>query len=276
MAHPNRSVAAFSERVEGLLERDNVDSFWKCEEALRELLKTNFVIEVLNSELLRIAGSPTYLGDWRPKQLTIYRGPGYTLSLSTFHGSRRYIHTAPFLGMFAPVGGISLEYSRYRLPKNYRNDVFYPNIRLERAGSGSVAVGEVLEIRSREYAYDFNVSESLLVLKFTSEAFESLEWLFNRENLSPWQANDAEVVSTQLRVASYVLGRLAHQSSLETLETLAAHRHHAVRWAAIQGLGRLSRTVALQKLERALSDPHPHIRKAAEKTLRQLSGKVSV
>ena len=67
-----------------------------------------------------------------------------------------------------------------------------------------------------------------------------------------------------------ILGRLAHQSSLEALEQLTSHGHHAVRWAAVQNIGRLSRSVALVKLEQALDDPHPHVRRAAAKSLQQL------
>jgi len=271
--HPSREVADLAEAVEREFDRDEPETFWRCEDAFRTLLASGFAANVLRQELQTIANDPARIGDWQPNQLMVLRGRSYALSVALFESQRRYIHTTPFYAMYAPLGAQALHYDRYRLPANYRNEVFDPSLRLEPAGSGVTRAGEILQLWSREYAYDFHVEQPVLVAKLTTAPFHTLEWLFSKDSLRAWQANDSELPSTQLRVAAYILGRLAHQSSLEPLLTMTTHPHHAVRWAAIQAIGRLSRTEALAQLERAQNDPHPHIRRAAAKTLRQLESR---
>lgn len=271
--HMNREVADFAEAVDRVFVRDEIETFWRCEDAFRRLLDSGFAAEMFRHELRAIVDDATYIGDWQRSQLMVQRGSGFALSLALFETPRRYIHTTPYYGMYAPLGAQGLHYDRYRLPANYRNDVFDPSLRLEPAGSGVTRPGAILQLLSAEYAYDFRVEQPTLVAKFTSAPFHTLEWLFSKDSLRPWQANDSELSSTQLRVAAYILGKLAHQSSLEPLLAMTRHPHHAVRWAAIQAVGRLSRTEALTQLQRAQADPHPHLRRAAAKTLKQLEGK---
>lgn len=266
-------LAHFTAQVDQRFRRDQMESFWSLEEEFRQLAHSDFAQQFVNRELELIRQDPSHLGEWRPNQLVIHRGRGYALSIWLLESERRYIHSTSFLGMCAPIGTESLSYDVYRLPANYRNAIFDPAVRLEPAGSGITAPGGILLLQSDRFAYDFKVRQPLPVLKFASSSFQALEWLFNKDNLHAWQANDSELVWTQLRVAAYILGRLANQSSLEPLELLSTHPHHAVRWAAIQNLGRISRQAALPKLEQALSDPHPHVRRAAAKTLQPSSRK---
>lgn len=265
----------FTRRIDERFDRNDLDTFWGCEEPFRELIASSFVVEAINLQLQQLKENPLHIGDWQPKQFIVHRGAGWALSIALFDSTKAYIHTSPYVGLYAPVGEGVLIYDLYELPRGYRNEVFDPQLKLRRAGSGEVREGEMLRVDSREYAYDFKGSSPALVVKLTCAPFQSLEWLFNKESLYAWQANDAEVRATQARVAAYLLGRLAHQSSLEPLEQLTSHPNHAVRWAAIQNIGRLSQKVALQKLEAALSDAHPHIRRAAEKTLQQLNRKLA-
>ncbi len=269
----NRHLSAFTAAVERKFDPREPATFWQCEQAFRELVRTSFVAELLNDELRMQSTDAAFLPDCRFNQLTLWRGNNCSLAVSLLDRPRRYIHTLPFFAMYAPWGGQELRFERYRLPPAYRNEVFDPALRIERAGSGTVASGEVLCLQSDRFAHDFLVEKPQLLVKFSSGTLQTLEWLFNKDSLHAWQANDSELSATQMRVAAYVMGRLAHQFSLEPLTLLTTHPHHAVRWAAIQNLGRLSRTVAVAKLESAKDDPHPHVRQAAAKTLQQIKSK---
>jgi hypothetical protein len=271
MAYSSEQLTRFVEHVESGLVRGAVETFWGLENEFCTLVQSGFVQEVFNEDLRRTVANPDYVGDWRPGQLLIHRGRGYALTVSLFEKPRQYIHTSPFYAMYAPVGPESLRYEMYRLPQAYQNAVFDPGLRLEHARSGCIAAGQALLLHSDSYAYDFVVDRPQLVLKFTTAPFQTLEWLFKKDDLHAWQAGDSEINSTQLRVAAYILGKLAHPSSMEPLAQLGSHPHHAVRWAAIQSLGRLSRTAALEALERARQDPHPHICRAASKALQTLN-----
>jgi hypothetical protein len=248
------------------------ETFWNCESALAELLQGRGIEEWVNGDLRNLVANEQYLGDWRADEAVLYRDNNCVLSIALFESPRRYIHTLPFHGMYAPISS-ELLYDVYRLPSTYRNEVFDPTLKLELSGHGQAPPRNILRLRSDQSAYDFKVPQPLLVLRFVTNPIRPLEWLFSKSSLQAWQANDADLSFTQLRVAAYVLGKIAHQSSIAPLRKLAEHPHHAVRWAAIQNLGRLNRSEALVKIRAAVSDPHPHVRRAAQKTLDRLEGK---
>lgn len=251
-------------------QRENLDSFWECEPDFRKLLDRGFLTDVVNEELRKLAADPHQVGTWLPNELILHRGGRLVLALSLLDEPKRYIHALPFHALYAPVAPGALAYERYRLPAAYRNELFDPALKLVPTGSGSVAAGDVLGLHSDQYAYDFKLPQPVLALRFMTTAWGTQEWLFSRGDLRAWQANDADLSYTQLRVAAYVLGRFAHQSSIEPLKLLAGHPHHAVRWSAIQNLGRLSRSEALVLIKQSANDPHPHVQRAARKTLEQL------
>lgn len=267
MSESNRLIAAFAEQVRARFQPDRLESFWDCEPLFRTLLDASFIESVLVGQLKALVADANHVGDWPPKQVMLHRGTGFALSLAVFDTPRRYVHSTPFLAMYAPVCDKPLQVDRFLLPPGYDNAVFDPALKLLRDASYTVAPNEVLQLRSQQHVYDFQISEPQLVLKLTTAPFQMLEWLFSKETLHPWQANDADLSSTQLRVGAYLLGRLAHQSSLPPLQDLASHANPNVRWAAIQSIGRLSRSEALKRLKVALDDPHPHIRRAAKKSL---------
>jgi hypothetical protein len=263
-------VDEFAQRVDREFDREQLSTFWDLEAPFRQLLQSPFATDALNAELQRLLDEPAYMGEWRPNQLLLHRGRGFALTIHLFESSRRYVHTQPFLALLAPLAGRSLGYTRFELPADYRNDVFNPGLRIHAPVDAEIAAGDCLAMQADRYLYDFRIDTPVPVIKLTTAPFQTMEWLFNRESGYAWQANDSEITATQLRVAAYILGKLADPSSVEPLKQLTDHAHHAVRWAAVQSLGRINRSAAIEKLQASLADPHPHIRRAAAKTLAQL------
>ena len=265
-------LADFVQDVESRFKPADPETFWNCEAAIEKLLAEGVASDWLNDQLRALAADPQFVGTWTATEGVLHRGNGWSLSVAIFDTARRFVHALPFFAIYSPLDG-ELAGTRYKLPEAFRNDVFDPGLRLEPAGTVAVARGQLLRLETDRYAYDFNISRPFPVLRFTSASVRPLEWLFSKGSLQAWQANDAELSSTQLRVAAYVLGKIAHHSSIAPLRDLAKHPHHAVRWAAIQNLGRMSRSEALTKIRDAVNDPHPHVRRAAQKTLDQLDRK---
>lgn len=245
-------------------------TFWACEPLLERFLAENVAERWLTEQLRQMASFGSDLSGWQAKEAQVHRGDGWLLSLAILDSPLRFIHLAPYLAFYSPLRG-ELTVDRYRLPPGFRNDVFDPNVRLGPPERITVGTREILRLDSTAFAYDFQLTEPIPIVRFTSRYLQPLEWLFSKTTLQAWQANDADVHFTQLRVAAQVLGKIAHQSSLEPLSRLSHHPHHAVRWAAIQNLGRISRTAALPRVREAASDVHPHVRRAAEKTLLHLA-----
>lgn len=275
MSNPEDHLEPFLAKVrERFRPAENLESFWDCETLLKEFGSGPWLQLMINQELERLVKSAALqLDDWLPNEWVMHRGGGTILSLTQLTASRRYVHALPFLGHYLVMGTEALHYDLYRLPEEYRNAVFDPRLKLEAAGNFTVEPGSVLRLDSRRYAYDFRVEKPVLMLKFVTSPVLALEWLFTKNNLQAWQANDADLSFTQMRVAADVLGRLAHQSSAPYLKQLANYPHHAVRWAAIRNLARVDRAEALVLIQRAVNDPHPHVRQAAQKTLAQAQKK---
>ncbi len=263
----------FVESVQPCIDRNAPERFWQAEAAFSHFLNSGSLQQAFNQELRQLLADPCHFSDWRPNEWVLHRGRGFALAVSVFDVARRYIHALPFYALYAPLTATPLRYQRYQLPAAYNNPVFDPGLVLTPAGGGEAARGEVLALHTREFAYDFQITQPVLVLKLSTAPILPLEWLFQKDTLQSWQANDADLTSTQLRVAADVLGKFAHQSSLAPLKLLTAHPHHAVRWTAIQNLGRLNRSEALLALQKACSDPHPHIQRAAQKTIGQTRSK---
>lgn len=265
-------LASFIQEVESRYDQRSPQTLWSCESAFKKILSLDLLTHVINQELGALAQDVHYFGGWQSNEMLLHKGPGYALMLSLFQGNRRYIHVQPYYGMLAPLKG-GLEYDLYQMPAAYRNEVFDPSITLKLAGSGRTPEGQILKLQTDQFSYDFRGGKSALGLKLITAPMRALEWLFSRDSLRAWQANDSDIHFTQLRVGAYLLGRFAQQSSLSPLKKITEHPQHAVRWAAIQALGRISRTEALAALKQAVRDPHPHIQKAAAKTLEQLEKK---
>ena len=273
MADRSDHVAHFVGRVQQVFRPEIPESFWDCEDALADLLKKPFLADALNRELANVAQDATQTRNWLGSELVLHRGGGFALSISIFDKPQRYIHSLPYHAMHAGVGGFGLRCNVYELPPSFRNHVFDPTVRLSSAGVRKAEPREILCLPSGKQAYDFIYEQPTPVLKFVTAAIQPLEWLFTRQALQAWQANDADLSFTQLRVAADVAGRFAHQSSLQPLKRLAQHTHYAVRWTAIQNLARLSRSEAIEHLRAAVNDPHPHVQRAARKTLEKLTAK---
>jgi hypothetical protein len=271
MAAPSYDPAHFIEDVRATYKADDPQTFWACEAALTRLLNGGVVASWLNEHLRALVQDPLYVGDWGPKEVVLHREGTWNLSVAMFDTPRRYIHSLPFYAFYVALSGANLTGDKYTLPDEFKNDVFDPGLRVRPAGVFSVPTGALMRLETDRFAYDFHFQKPLAVLRFATKPQRPLEWLFSKSSLQAWQANDADIAFTQLRVAAYVLGKLAHQSSIRSLTLLSAHPHHAVRWAAIQNLGRLSRTEALIKIREAVNDPHPHVRRAAQKTLDQIA-----
>ena len=270
MVERSPQVESFIREAQETFRPTRPESFWECEGAFRRLLESSFLSEVLNRHLSHLMRDKGEAQDLLASELVLHRGGGLALSLSVCEAPQRYIHSLPYHAMYAAVGNAPLVCNVYELPSNFRNDVFDPSLRLSPLETLKAAPMEVLRMQSGRRAYDLVVEEPTPALKFMTTAMHPLEWLFTKSGLQAWHANDSDLSFTQLRVAADVVGRFAHQSSLEPLKRLTRHEHHAVRWAAIQNLARLSRSEAIARLREAVNDPHPHVQRAARKTLEKL------
>ena len=242
MSLQNPLLAAFAEQVRKRYLPDQPETFWTCEPLFRHLADPSFSERMINDTLRALTLDPHHSGDWPGEQIVLARKPDWTLSLHRIEVASRYIHSTPANLLIAPLGGLPLTGDLYDLPSGYDNAVFDPSLRLDHAGSFTLHDHEVLAIRADRNAVDLRVDRPLMLLKLATAPLQPLEWLFSKETLHPWQANDADASMTNLRISTHVLGRLAHQSSLEPVKALVTHPNPSIRMAAVHPISRRSGT----------------------------------
>lgn len=267
MSLDNPLMAAFAEQMRKRYLPEQPDSFWSCEPLFRHLADPSFSEQMINDSLRQLTLDPVHTGDWTGQQVVLARRPSWILTLHRIVTPFRYIHSSPSNLLVASLGGLPLAGDLYDLPSAYNSAVFDPSLRLDHAGSFMLNDREVLAIRADRHAVDLRVDRPLTLLRLASAPLQPFEWLFSKETLHPWQAKDAEAAMTNLRISAHVLGRLAHQSSLEPVKALTGHPNPNVRMAALHSLGRISRVDARKALQAALDDPHPGLRRLAKQAL---------
>ncbi len=263
----NPLVAAFAAQVGKRYSPAWADTFWTCEPLFRLLLDPQVAEAVINERLQALVDDPAAVGSSGGPTLQLAQGAAWTLSLRLLTQARRYLHSTVRDTLVAPIGSLPLRLDRYQLPDGFRDAVFDPAQRLSRAGSISVAPGELLRMPVAGLVFDYRIEAPLLILMLESAPQALLEWRFSRDSLHAWQCTDADPDTTDLKAAAWLAGRLAHHTSLKPLQALAAHPNPGVRGAALQNIGRLSRSLARKLLNAALDDPHPQVRLSARQAL---------
>lgn len=266
-------VAAFAEAVGKRCPPSSRDcsAFWDCEPLFRHLADQQFAEAVLNDGLRALAEDPAALRQWGGgrRVLASGRDDSWLLSLRLIDQPRRYLHSVVRHALIAPVNGRALSGDRYTLPATFQNSVFDPSQKLILDGRFEIAAGEVLRVEADRAVFDPQIEAPVLVLMFETAPIAVLEWRFSRDTLHAWACIDGDPVATDLKLAAWLCGRLAHQTSLAPIKALARHADPGVRWAALQNLGRLSRAESRKLLTAALDDPHPVVRRSVRQLLDQ-------
>ncbi|MCX7070416.1 MAG: HEAT repeat domain-containing protein [Gammaproteobacteria bacterium] len=267
MIGKNTLVTAFAEQVDKRYQPGQPASFWDCEPLFRHLLDPQFAESVINDALRDMVDDPRRTGNGGNQAMSLARTPHWNLALHLLTRPRRYLHSNASHALAAPMGGQMLETERYQLPAGFRNEVFDPSCKLERAGSRTVPPGHVLALHADGVIHDYRIATPMLLLIFETAPIAVLEWRFSRDTLHAWQFVEADREVSDLKAAAWLAGRLAHQTSLKPLKALTGHGDPGVRWAALQSIGRLSRSEVRKLLAQALDDPHPLVRRAARQAL---------
>lgn len=265
----NPVLAAFAEAVGKRYAPRDPASFWACEPLFRSIADPQFAEAVLNDGLRALAGDPAFARRWCGGTLKLATGrdDAWQLSLRLVETPRRYLHSVVRHALVAAVNGRYLRGDRYLLPPGFQNAVFDPTQKLVPDGRFEMAPGEVLPVHADLAVFDPQIETPVLLLMLETAPVTVLEWRFSRDTLHAWESVDGDPFATDLKLAAWLCGRLAHQSSLGPMKALATHADPGVRWAALQQLPRLSRVDARRLLEAAQADPHPVVRRSARQLL---------
>lgn len=238
--------------------------FHGLEAPLRELATSRALAPILNLELRRIAADRDYAcATWEPSGMLLCRNREWQLRIGTYDRTPDYIYSLPFDLIVAVVGPVDLDVERYRL-----SDLGVSHV--QPMGISRLLPGTTLSLSASEDAVAIACEQSVVVLKLTSALRDPLQRAYCRKTHRLVQAIASDPTHSDLVSMARALGAMRNPSTSVSLERLADHDAHFVRWAAMQALARIDPERALKRLAAATLDPHPEVRNGAQRAVAML------
>ena len=249
------ALRSFEECVASLYFRDRPETFWQCRPCFDQLLRSNFLAELVSNQLNDCAVNKGYT--FRPKMSMDQGGKTFfVLSLQDSSGhipisnglridimllDSAFEKSQPenslghmMLGYHSAQPGTSLTLELFRLPAGHDNRIFDRTAPLRWQRDCCLKSMDILEIDAGEALCRISkVSGSAVVVILRSSQFFDFSWRYDEESLLPVQAISNDNSADRLYFATKLLGNLAAPGSLSSLRKIANHHSHHVRWSAI-------------------------------------------
>jgi hypothetical protein len=270
----------FIEQVNKTYADENKNSFWACRSYFNELLKSDFVLELLNGELSGVAANPLYIptGGSTEVDMGIALGnkcslwlkilePDMKLSDKLFSATENMM-----VGLveFSGSGVVNME--EFEQPAPFPNDLPENQSKLLAGSKTQIRIGEVYDIRAAADIFRIvSVSAPVILLTLATTSLVPIRWEYDRNTLLPKRAMTISSNSSRLSYVANLLGEIGNENSIPVLKALISNENHFVRWAVVQNVYRLDQKEGMNLIQACLSDHHPHVRNAAQKSLNQIN-----
>jgi len=247
----------------------NEKGLWECEASFKRFADSPALFENINKKLEELILNPCMnSAAMMSNGLVLHAEPGWSLMQSIYEHSSDHLYTIPFDGLITPALHSNLIYSVYKLPENYKNNIFEHDCKLTEVGTFEAKHGDVIRIESKKYVYDINILHPLGALRLYTSTYQDLQWAFDRETLLPVQAISSTENASEITLIMQVLAKLGNQYSVDLIKQIAlSHPQHFVRWEAVKAIAQIDPHEGKAAVERALGDSHPHIVAAANRTI---------
>lgn len=244
------------------------DGFFSMEKALHQLIfDTDLLEQVARDTLLAVHnGRSGGSSHWSPDFIALAHGDGWTLGVGAYCRQPQYLYALPNHAMLMPLGHQPLVLD-YFTRASVDADGLPVMCALSEPERRSFGRGECARIDARNEFVDVVDPRRVLAVRMVSDAFEPTQIAYDRATREPQQSIAASTSDSELVAMARALGAMARPSSIPVLESMFRHRHHFVRWAALQALYRISRDHAMPLLDLAQHDAHAHVRRAARQAL---------
>jgi hypothetical protein len=271
------ALGRFARAAESLID-DKPESFWKCEEAFRELAQTTtFVRDLVRYELTRLRRDPSYVArECTESRIALLIHPNVELGMVHLHprpdGGMGQLSTIGDHVMIGCYGPGTLHMDVYRHSRAPSIEVFDPTNELDVKKSIAIAPFETHAFRAGvDAVVERSPVGSACMLLFVYRNAVPIRWMHDPATKKPVRAVSADQQTYRMDFAARTLARMDYEPAVPTLEDMYNHPRHFVRWAAVRELVLLDPVRGRALLERAASDPHPHVRNAAKRTLEKMN-----
>lgn len=269
------ALGEFTAAAERTLAANGPAGLWDCVPAFESLVRSEFVGDLIRSELTRIVEAPCHMPGGTFDVMTVARSRHFVLAAKLFqrgmNAPRAQVYSLPEHLLFGVVGPGQLTIDVYQEAPGYRNDLFDRTRPLAGPERRTLEPGAVACFRAgHEAVLPADAGEPSVVLIMASERVERLQWVYSAEALRAERVFSADLTASRLEFAVHALAELDVKASIPGLRSLCEHPEHFVRWSAVRSLIRVDFQDGIAMVRRALDDPHPHVRNAAIRALRKI------
>ncbi len=244
---------------------------------LRAFVESKQLDNTITSLITDLAGSNDNLEVTPDGSIVIYKNDYFALLVSIVHPAPDFVDGFNPDTIASPVtSGVvcfadvnpSTELHFYDLPADTDLTVFDEQQRLSpritkpcsRLTTVAFSPWRLMEVSSRHGSY--------VTVKIIERATADFQWVFDCQTGIPLFQVTCSTESARIETLLDLMIRMAGEqvpleAARDAFEALSHHRHHFIRWKAVQGLGEVDGVSALQRLKEMVLDPHPHIREAA-------------
>jgi len=270
-------LGEFAAIAEHTLLTKGVDGIWDCLPDFESLVRSDFVGDMIRSELARILDVPFYLPSGGVDAINIARSRHLTLIAKLFKQGtsppRAQVYSLPGHLLFGVVGPGRVVVDVYQEAPGYRNDLFDRTRPLGGPELRTLDPGTVACFHAgRDAVLPTDAGQPSVALILLSTRVAHLQWVYSTETLRAERVFSADPMASRLEFAVQALAELDAPDTTEGLRALCDHPEHFVRWSAIRGLIRVDFEKGVSMVVRALDDPHPHVSNAAARALRKIEG----
>jgi hypothetical protein len=271
------ALGAFVQEVTRVI-KDEPDSFWECEAAFRELVRSPTLLhDLVRYEIERLRRDVSYVArESTESRIALLTLPHVELGLVHIE-PREDVEavTHSIIGDHAMIGSLgpgTLRMQQLRHSSPVRTDVFDPSRALDMSEEIEVRPGETRGFRAGVDAiFERAPLGPACMMLFVYRYATPIRWIFDAASRLPTRAVSTDHQTYRMDFAARTLARMGYTPAASTLEDLYRHPAHFVRWAAVRELVLLDPERGLKLLERASEDPHPHVRNAARRSLENLA-----
>ena len=283
---------SFISQVNEIISNDFPHSFWNCKNVFENLVKSDFVTDLINYELSCLVDESLYaVNDSFTNGFFIVQTDQFRLAVQAFGSSKdpdsrklaksaiddrvsnkEMLYAASLHQMIGVHGSGSFEIERYKQDNPYPIEILDKNKYLTQRELIEVNSSEIRCFKAHEDVIRIiEPSEVCIVFYFMTRDLGSIRWAYDLDTLKPSRAIATSMNSSRLQWAADTLVELECINAVPALEHLYGHPDHFVRWSAISNLIQLDSQKGTLLLEKAsLNDVHPHVRNAARKSLEML------
>lgn len=244
-------------------------------EALRDVAAQN-VTDIIAAELDSLRLSPyTSSQGWDTNQLLLEVNKFYSMGISILHASPMHLLNCVGDSVYIILGTVPLNYTMYEVPSSCNREVFDENALPVFSGKKTAYPGDVLRLKAGRDVIDWEVQESVVLLRFICAPTETIQWTYHKDPVRPWFLAAVDPAATQISALCAYFSAAKYVPSVAPMKALLQHRNHQVRWEATKSLWKIDSSAGIEALKISINDPHPHVRNAAVKTwtrLIQLNG----